>query len=363
MEGFISGWRFQVGKRDQHRRVCLKNTRMKAGDSAGGGFQFDWELMQKRISEVRIEEEEREKEYSSNWKTGKATQGIAAFLKQDYFRRLKLFGPKLVSGSHTGSIHLFNLQNKKKEWSAAAHGFEVTALDFNGKYCVSGAVDGTVQLMNSKGEPLKLSSEARHAGIVTMAQLAVRYKRFFSGCVEGSLRAWDLSTGELVGKEKLPSGILCGSVVGKFVLLGCKSGCVEVYSADKMQHVLSLKCFSSNVTCFQYDEESDHLVAGGSNGDLTMWNLDSGDILLSFKAHKGPVMSLQWDKDKIVTGGRDGEINVWDTSLGKHRFAIGGYTAYLTTVQFDKYQLITDGTNNVVVAHRFWSPSPPKAKS
>lgn len=73
-------------------------------------------------------------------------------------------------------------------------------------------------------------------------------------------------------------------------------------------------------------------------------------------------MSLQWDKDKIVTGGRDGEINVWDTSLGKHRFAIGGYTAYLTTVQFDKYQLITDGTNNVVVAHRFWSPSPPNGK-
>uniref|UniRef100_A0A7S2ZM54 Pre-mRNA-processing factor 19 n=1 Tax=Rhodosorus marinus TaxID=101924 RepID=A0A7S2ZM54_9RHOD len=166
MEGFVGVGRFQVGRTDRPGRVCRNKSRMKAGDSSGDGFQFDWDLMQKRISKVRNEEEEREKQYSSNWKSGKAKQEVAAYLKEDYFRRLKLFGPKLISGSHTGSIHMFNLRNAKKEWSAAAHGFEVTALDFNGKYVVSGAVDGTVRLMSSKGEPLKLSSEARHAGRV-----------------------------------------------------------------------------------------------------------------------------------------------------------------------------------------------------
>jgi len=114
MEGFVGVGRFQVGRTDRPGRVCRNKSRMKAGDSSGDGFQFDWDLMQKRISKVRNEEEEREKQYSSNWKSGKAKQEVAAYLKEDYFRRLKLFGPKLISGSHTGSIHMFNLRNAKK---------------------------------------------------------------------------------------------------------------------------------------------------------------------------------------------------------------------------------------------------------
>mmetsp|Transcript_21835 Transcript_21835/g.88922 ORF Transcript_21835/g.88922 Transcript_21835/m.88922 type:complete len:124 (+) Transcript_21835:260-631(+) len=98
MEGFVGVGRFQVGRTDRPGRVCRNKSRMKAGDSSGDGFQFDWDLMQKRISKVRNEEEEREKQYSSNWKSGKAKQEVAAYLKEDYFRRLKLFGPKLISG-------------------------------------------------------------------------------------------------------------------------------------------------------------------------------------------------------------------------------------------------------------------------
>eukprot|EP00188_Purpureofilum_apyrenoidigerum_P003897 Plantae.Rhodophyta-Purpureofilum_apyrenoidigerum.ctg4205.p1 GENE.Plantae.Rhodophyta-Purpureofilum_apyrenoidigerum.ctg4205~~Plantae.Rhodophyta-Purpureofilum_apyrenoidigerum.ctg4205.p1 ORF type:complete len:375 (-),score=58.26 Plantae.Rhodophyta-Purpureofilum_apyrenoidigerum.ctg4205:806-1930(-) len=348
-EGRGAGWNARCS------RKRVRHTPRAANGLPEGDFKFDWELMNERIAQTRAKEEARESESIENWKSGEKKTVVVAQLPDDYFRRLKFCGPDLVCGSHTGNIHMQSLRNGKMTWTLSAHVSEVTSIDFDGRTIVSGAVDGSLRVINASGEFANLPLLRNHAGIVTVARIIGKRKEFCSASVDGDIRIWSLTSGQLVKELRLDSGVLSGVVSGKYLLFGCKNGNVVVFTADKGQRILELDCFSANVTCLQYDEDSDKLVAGSASGEVKAWDLSEGNVIAEFKAHEGPVMSLQWDNRKIVTGGRDGAIRVWEFPGRKH-FEIMGYTAYLTSVQFDRFQLISDGSNNVIVAHQFYLP-------
>jgi WD40 repeat protein len=58
---------------------------------------------------------------------------------------------------------------------------------------------------------------------------------------------------------------------------------------------------------------SENVLAGLSNGDIKMWDLNSGTCLKTFTGHTGGVLCLQkFSDDKIATCSSDKTIKIWN---------------------------------------------------
>ena len=64
-----------------------------------------------------------------------------------------------------------------------------------------------------------------------------------------------------------------------------------------------------------FDDNGSRLFTGDSDGEVKVWNVDSGAELLSWNAHAGEIRSLVLSPDggTLVTAGTDGLIKLWET--------------------------------------------------
>ena len=56
-------------------------------------------------------------------------------------------------------------------------------------------------------------------------------------------------------------------------------------------------------------------LEAGQEGQVKVWNADTGELLAKFTRHKGAVHVARFfpDGSALVTGGRDGNALVWTT--------------------------------------------------
>lgn len=85
-----------------------------------------------------------------------------------------------------------------------------------------------------------------------------------------------------------------------------------------------------------------YIVAGTKTGDLELFDLASGSLLDTYKAHEGPVWSLQIRPDKtgLVTGSQDKDVKFWDFRLTDHQS--DGSTTKRITLAHTKTLKMTD---------------------
>lgn len=78
------------------------------------------------------------------------------------------------------------------------------------------------------------------------------------------------------------------------------------------------------------------LMTGGSNGDIRLWNINSGEHIKSFRAHLDRVISLapSVDQQLIVSGGQVDGIKIWSAASFE-------LLAALTAARDDAYILRT----------------------
>lgn len=68
--------------------------------------------------------------------------------------------------------------------------------------------------------------------------------------------------------------------------------------------------------CLQYDEESNYVFAGLTNGEIAVLKIDKNNcqLVTSLKGHSGAVHSMAWDAGKqiLYSGSADKVVIVWD---------------------------------------------------
>ena len=94
------------------------------------------------------------------------------------------------------------------------------------------------------------------------------------------------------------------------------------------------------------------LITGDNTGSISVWWVHSGLELQRFKAHDGPVLSLQVDATKAVSCSLDMTIKISDVVKGLVLQTLRGHTAPIITVAFDRKQIISIAADGEV---RYWS--------
>ncbi len=56
----------------------------------------------------------------------------------------------------------------------------------------------------------------------------------------------------------------------------------------------------------------------GDDGNLRIWDVESGEEVANLEGHSGPVFAVAWSPDGagIVTGGVDNLVKIWDVEAG-----------------------------------------------
>jgi len=194
------------------------------------------------------------------------------------------------------------------------HSGAVWSVAVNSAVIVTGGADQRVMVWRRTDG--KLLRKLRGHG-ATVRSISLEEHAFVSGSVEGELRMWDYE----------PEGRNPAAVV------------------RLRRRLIGHEGASVTVTGMLGDE----VVSGASDGQVLVWNVDTGEPTRRFELHRGAVTALQFDAIKIVTAGADLCVRVTDIISGRplQEFP-AAHDSPVVALQFDLSNLVTASVDRVM---------------
>ncbi|TNM98496.1 p21-activated protein kinase-interacting protein 1-like [Takifugu flavidus] len=107
----------------------------------------------------------------------------------------------------------------------------------------------------------------------------------------------------------------------RFVVTGSNDETIQLYDMKKRVEHGALLHHNGTITCLEFYGSS-HLLSGGQDGLVCVWNTKKWQCLKSIRAHKGSVMSLSvHPSGKLaLTVGTDQTLRTWNLINGRSAF-------------------------------------------
>ncbi|CAG4983552.1 unnamed protein product [Colias eurytheme] len=105
------------------------------------------------------------------------------------------------------------------------------------------------------------------------------------------------------------------STQGDWIAFGCPNiGQLLVWEWQSEQYVLKQQGHSLDMTCVTYSPDGLHLVTGGHDGKIKVWNTTSGFCFVTFSEHKSTVTDIVFSANKkfFVSSSLDGTVRCYD---------------------------------------------------
>ncbi len=222
---------------------------------------------------------------------------------------------------------------------------------------VSGAADGTVRVWDLA------SGQCVHtlAGRVDLAQrMAVTpdSQHVVGGGDGGMVRVWELASGRCVqtlGGHSAEVGAVTTTPDGRYVVGGGDDGTVRVWELASGRSVHTLAGYTSPVAAVTTAQDGRYVVSGSADGAVRVWELTTGVVTHTLKGgDTGRVWALAVTPDgrQVVSGSADDSVRLWDTVTGRCVRTVAGHTlcAVAVAVTPDGRQVVSgsgDGTVRV----------------
>ena len=210
------------------------------------------------------------------------------------------------------------------QWRTAipAHFSAVFAVDISpdGETIASGSHDGTVKLWNARtGAPI--AALAGHAGTVGAVAFSPNGRTLYTADA-AAVHAWDVSTHEqqrkLVGHTAQVSSVAV-SRDGKRLASGGFDGSVRLWDAATGKALLVLT-HGAGVRVFSvaFSPDGARVASAGSDGRIGIWNANDGGLEQTLQGHRGAVDRVVFapDGQTVVSVGDDRTLRAW--SLVSH---------------------------------------------
>ena len=206
----------------------------------------------------------------------------------------------------------------------------ITAVASAAGSAACGRPDGTVILIDASSGAVRRAFKA-HTAAVAALTLSADGATVYSAGADGSIVATTAADGNVTGRFMRPAGIraLAVTAVGAQLAVAEADGIVRTFAlplpappvdpvAAAPQPIKELNAGAGPVAALADTPTlSGHLLAGGADGTVRLWNVEGGAVVRQF-AHGGPLggMALKADGTRLATVGTVPGVKLWNVADG-----------------------------------------------
>ncbi len=207
-------------------------------------------------------------------------------------------------GGADNIIHIFNLAAEREEKSIQQHADWVVDLAFSsdGSLLASASRDRTARLFKFPSGELETSYNEQEAPVTAIA-FSADDKKLFSAGRDGKIHAWSASDAKK--KNELANGnreVLRLVSAGEVLFSAGAEGLLRSHQVSDLTLVRAFSGANDWIFGLTVDRPSHRVAAGGKDGQVRIWNSETGALLLSFSASPGFPATARTAQ---VSGGND----------------------------------------------------------
>lgn len=259
----------------------------------------------------------------------------ACALEQQAIMKGQLTGRSVVTGSVSGHLRVWALDNEHHQQMIQGHKDCITALtvDWMALMALTGSGDRTLRLWNLEKMDCDHTLQG-HEGWVWCVAMDWPQRRACSASDDRSVRLWDLKEATCLEVFKIDVGwAMCLAVNWdeRRAVTGGSDSTLSFwglgYGEKKPMgsltgHTSAVRCVTVNWKGIQGAGKETKITHGGrclsGSGDSTLklWDIASAKCLSTLEGHQGPVrcVTADWEALRVISGSEDHTVRLWDLS-------------------------------------------------
>ncbi|KAJ7927925.1 WD40 repeat-like protein [Mycena leptocephala] len=278
-------------------------------------------------------------------------------------------GARVVSGSHDGTVRIWNATTSAELRRIQGHTDSVTSVAFSpdGAHVVSGSHDMTVRIWDAT-TGVKLGRMGGHTESVMSAAFSPDGTRVVSGSSDNTVRIWDATAGTEVGRMEHADWVTSAafSPDGTCIVSGSGDNTLRIWDATTGAELVRMKEHTETVRSVAFSPDGTRIVSGSHDYTVRIWDVKTGaELVCIWDAMTGaePIMKAQpeWftsaafspDGTRIVSGSMDKTVRIWDSMTGAELGRMEGHTNSVVSAAFspDGARIVSGSDDKTV---RIW---------
>jgi len=239
------------------------------------------------------------------------------------------------------------------------HRGQLTAATFmaDSRHAVSGGVDGTVRMWDlATGEETGLLTG--HGGPVTAAAVTPNGRLLLTASRDGTVRVWRIASGKCI-RQLRPSSDAVNDVASspdsRWAVTAGEDGAVLLWEIGDESPAQLVGQHHDAVAAIAVGADGRFAVSGGWDSQLIVWNLHRRTEIQRFGGHDGPIRAVAVSPDcrLVATAGEDSTVRLWDRETERCWRELRDHEGPVQAVAFspDARFLLTGGRDSTL---RLW---------
>jgi WD40 repeat protein len=179
-----------------------------------------------------------------------------------------------------------------------------------------------------------------------------------AGCMDRTLRLWDLESGQTLAAFEGHGGEVHGVAVappGRLAASVSNDRTVRLWDLEQGREVRVLRGHTQKVRTVTFCPDGRHIVTGGDDNTIRLWDTATGVLIRVLRGHERGVTAVAVAPDgrSILSGSMDRTVRLWDVQSGAETRRLIDHTGEVWAVAFtpDGKRVLSGGRDQVV---RLW---------